>query len=648
MRFAAIQAIRPFFGRQSVGVKVALVVLSLCASAYAEKAQRPSAMKLFPEETVIFVRMANAHEFGEKFQQTSIGRMIRDPQLKPFVDNLYGKAGDLYAEHAEGKVGISWDDLKKLPKGEVAFAVIARAGKRPALLLLVDQGDDVSVADKLVDKALDVAEKQGGEFSKETIGDVDITVVRDPDRKNRMFGVFERDNTIVVGTDPDVLRNVLWHWDHAGEETPSPAASGDAPASDSTASKADVGGDASSNDNPQKPKEKEFVPTRTLAENVRFATVVKECRRKQDPPPHLLVFADPISLARNLGREDGGMQMALAMMPMLGIDGLSALGGAITYATNEYDDLVQIHVLLDNPRAGILQLPAFEAGDTTPQAFVPRALESYMAWNWNLRTTYDRLLVLLERFGAKASVDRFLKEQINDKLGIDLPHQILDNLKGRYTWMVGYDRPSHLRGQQHVLAAELKDEKPIAEALKTVIGKFPELFEEKHFGNVTYHAFFPIRGFKDKPENERPITPFVAITDSYLFVGTSTQQFERCITARDGTVDRLVDSDEYKRASAVIGRETAGKTPVLFSASRFEETVRQWYDLLTSPETREKLNENKAKNPFLAALAETLEQNQLPPFDVLAPYFAPGGGILYDTDNGYHGISFTLRNKTEQ
>ena len=159
-----------------------------------------------------------------------MGRMIRDPQMKPFVDNLYGKAGDLYAEHAEGKVGISWDDLKKLPKGEVAFGVVARDHERPALLLLIDQGDEVSVADKLVDKALDFAEKKGGEFSKEKIGDVDITVVRDPDRKNRMFGVFERDNTIVVATDPNVLRNVLWHWDHAGEATPSAAASGEKPA----------------------------------------------------------------------------------------------------------------------------------------------------------------------------------------------------------------------------------------------------------------------------------------------------------------------------------------------------------------------------------------------------------------------------------
>jgi hypothetical protein len=25
-------------------------------------------------------------------------------------------------------------------------------------------------------------------------------------------------------------------------------------------------------------------------------------------------------------------------------------------------------------------------------------------------------------------------------------------------------------------------------------------------------------------------------------------------------------------------------------------------------------------------------------------YYGPGGGILYDTDTGFHAISFTLRN----
>jgi hypothetical protein len=644
MRFSAFHAICLNFSRRLTFAKALLIALALSAGASAEKVDRPSSMKLFPEETVVFVRAANAHELGERFQQTSMGQMLNDPQMKPFVDHLYGKAGDLYAEHAEGKLGITWDDLKKLPKGEVAFAVVAREHRRPALALLIDQGDEVSVADKLVDKALDTAEKAGGEFSTEKIGDVTITVVRAPGQQNRMFGVFERDNTIVVATDPDVLKNVLWHWDHPGETTLSVVS--DKPADSAATDKTDSKSAGDTKGKSEK-KDDEFVPSRTLAENSRFATIIRECRRKQDPPPHLIFYADPVGLAKNVGRGNGGLQMALAMLPMLGLDGVAGLGGAATYSTNEYDGLAQFHLLLENPRAGILQLPAFETGDTTPQAFVPRDLESYSTWHLNLRTTYDRIIALVTRFGAKDAAEKFIKEKINDKLGIDILAQVVDNLKGRYTWMVGFDKPAALRGQQHVVAAELKDEKAGTDALKTVIGRFPEVFEVKHFGKVTYYSITTPRA-KDKPEEELPYHPFVAITDGYLFVGTSVQIFERCVAAFEGTGDRLADSDNFKRASAVLGRETAGKTPVMFSTHNYEETIRQWYDLLTSPKTREQLNEKKAKNPILAALAETLEQNQLPPFDVLAPYFAPGGGILYDTDNGYHGISFTLRNETKQ
>ena len=61
------------------------------------------------------------------------------------------------------------------------------------------------------------ATEAGGEFSTEKIGDVEVTVVRDADDENRVFGVFEREKTIVVATDPNVLRGVLHHWDGAGE-----------------------------------------------------------------------------------------------------------------------------------------------------------------------------------------------------------------------------------------------------------------------------------------------------------------------------------------------------------------------------------------------------------------------------------------------
>jgi hypothetical protein len=624
-------------------------VTAMCTSASAE---RPSAMKLFPEESVVFIRMANAHEFAERFKETGMGRMLQDPQVRPLVERVYGNVGQLYADKAEEMLGVTWDDLQNLPKGEVAFAIVARPNALPAFLLLIDQGDEPSIAERLVDRALEMAGEKGAEFSTEDISDVEVTVVRHPEADTQELGIFQRENTIVAATDPEVLRQLIWHWD--GEDA-DPAKfkrgkkqakraddSEDAPSDEVEGSKEDADEAETETDE----EETEFVPGRTLAENDRFVTILRSCRREQDPPPHIIFYVDPIELVRGFGHDNGGVQFAMGLLPALGVDGLLAAGGALTYATDEYGELSQYHILLENPRSGVLQLPAFENGDTTPQAWVPLATETYMGMNWNLRTTYDRLVLLIDKYRYEGATEKFVKERISDKIGADLPTEILDNLKGRFTWMISYERPSRFRGQQHTIAAELKDEEAMRDTIKKVMEKYPDVFEERTFGNVTYHAILPPR-LRDMPEEERPAEPFVAIMDGYLFLGGSCKLFERCVAARDGTVERLIDSDDYARATAVLGRETAGVTPAMFSISRIEETMRQWYGLLLSEKTRELIDENKEDNQFLSSLSDALDEHPLPPFEVLAPYLAPAGGILYDTDNGYHGIGFTLRNDTK-
>jgi hypothetical protein len=334
----------------------------------------------------------------------------------------------------------------------------------------------------------------------------------------------------------------------------------------------------------------------------------------------------------------------MGLLPSLGVDGLQGVGGAFTGSVGGYDDLSHFHVLLENPRSGVMQLPAFEEGDTAPQPFVPHAMETYMAWRWNMRVFYNRVAALVDQYRFQGSVDETMEKRVSEPLGINFQTDVLDNLGTRYTWMIGYDKPARFRGQQHVLAIELKDEELAKKTLETVRGKFPELFEERSFGKVTYHALM-FEGLKDMDEEQRPVEPCVAIMDGYLFLGGSCNLLERCIAARDGTADRLVDSEDYARVTEVLGRETAGTTPVLVSISRFEETVRQWYDLLTSERTRELIEENKEDNPVLSALSDAMDQHKLPPFEALAPYLAPGGAILYDTDNGYHGIGFTLQNE---
>ena len=111
------------------------------------------------------------------------------------------------------------------------------------------------------------------------------------------------------------------------------------------------------------------------------------------------------------------------------------------------------------------------------------------------------------------------------------------------------------------------------------MAKYPDDFEERKFGNVTYFAITP-EWWRKMDEEDRPFNAFVAIMDGHLFLGGSTTLFEQMIAARDGTIARLADSEDYARINASLGRETSGQTPILFMMQRAEESIRHLYDLL--------------------------------------------------------------------
>ena len=355
--------------------------------------------------------------------------MSQDPQLKPFFQRLYGGAGDYYKQKLESVLGISWDDLQKLPQGEVAFAIVARKDHLPAFILLVDQGDvPDGIARKILDAALAKTQEGGGQVSTEKIEGTDVTVIRDDNDPGRNFGLFERDNTIVAATDPALLRHVLVHWN---DDENSPAGAATAAPKDATPSNASTAGATPANEGEDatKPEPPQF-SGRTLAENDHFVTVLRSCRRPQDPPPNVIIFVDPIGLLREFGRDSAGLKIAMAMFPALGIDGISAIGGTETIATDEYDALFHMHVLLENPRAGVIQVINFEPGEITPQPWVPEGIETVMTSHWNVRASFNTIVALVDRFQFPGRMDKLIAEKVSEPLGIDFPKEVIDNAAG--------------------------------------------------------------------------------------------------------------------------------------------------------------------------------------------------------------------------
>jgi hypothetical protein len=349
-------------------------------------------------------------------------------------------------------------------------------------------------------------------------------------------------------------------------------------------------------------------------------------------------------MVRQFGRANPGVQIALAFFPQLGLDGILGVGGSATFATGAYDSLIHMHILLHNPRAGILSMLAFQTGDYTPQTWVPAESETYITARWNFQSFFARLASLVDTFRGEGAFETQMLGPVSQQLGIDVKANVIDNLSGRMTLVSGFEQPLRLQGRHNTLALEVVNESAMEQTLQAVVNRFPEVFERRQFGRAAFYAI-KVPGFDDLSDEQRPMNPFVSVLDNHLFIGSSINLFERIVETGQNEIPRLSDSLDYARVVETLSAATAGMRPAVVSVSRPELTWKFWYQLLQEDSTRELVEQAAADNEQVERFAKILREGGLPPFEVLQKYFAPSGGVIYDTDNGFHGFSFTLRNE---
>ena len=574
-----------------IGIPCLMLVLSLW-SVPSTQARQPAA-KLLPENTVVFVRVADAQDLKETFLKTSYGRIAQDPQVAPLIRQLYGSGLDALAK-VEEQLGTKIPDALSIFQGEIAFALIPQEEGPPAFVVLLDVGNQLPAARKLLDRGLEFAENNGADKSEEMIEGVKFTTLLTR-RRPQPFTFFEKDATIVIGNHKDVLKTLLARWD--GGKGPS------------------------------------------LASNVQYSAIMRHCEADKEHGAQIAWYADPITLVRSVGQGNAAAQIGLALLPTLGLDGFKGVGGSFILANGDFDTVMHVHVLLDNPRAGAIEMLALGQGDTTPERWVAGDVESYSTWYWDVNTTYSKLTTLVESFQGEGSFKNMVKSTVSDRIGVDLETDIIPALDGRFTHITCIEKPATtMTAQGSLYGLKLKNGHDFQETFDKVVGKFPEQLEKKIYGGVTYYALK-----FESLEPDRLPTPCAAIIDNYLMISDRVKLLEKVIRDKEDSSNTLAKALDFKLIASKISRKAGDAKPGMISFNRPEEGLRMWYDLATNEKNRDKLKNQGENNLFFRVLSESLEQNPLPPFAVIAKYLAPGGGLLTNDDTGFHWTSFTLR-----
>jgi hypothetical protein len=588
----------------------------ILASQAAALAERPSAPKLLPEKTLAYFRVTDTPLLVERAQETAIGRMVRDEQIRPLVAQLYASVENLW-KNIEDRVGLPLGELLKIPQGEICVAFVAPPEKAPGLVVLLDVKNSLPAFEKLLAKGEDLLEENGGLKSTEKIADDMVTTYSGPGG-NTVF-LIEREGTILLASSKEIMEHTLRAWAGGVEKT--------------------------------------------LADNNSFNSIMSRCAGAVDDPPQITYFVDPVELVRTVARGSFAAT-GLALIPVLGLDGVKGVGGSLTFASGEFDDVQHLHILLDNPRAGVVQLLAMKSADTTPETWVPGDVITYNTLNWDFKLTFDKASMLYNSLTSEGEFQMEIQTRLSERLGIDVEKDLLPQLEGRVTFAQWIEKPVRINSITTLVGLQLKDPPAFRATMEKVLEKFADNVEKKSYAGTAYWTIKvpeggrgpfgrgPFGGGNNQPDEGEPAAlrqpdPCVALVGDYLLLTDSSTALQAAISTSNDPSRSLRNELDYKLIASKIKRQVGGEAPGFVQFARAEQGMRFWYELATAEDTKRQLTRGAEDNPFLRDVDQALKDNPLPPFSVLAKYLAPGGGMMVNDETGFHYMSFTLQRKVE-
>ena len=602
-------------------------VLTSISPSVAQQASeaRLTAPQLFPDTTLAYVRVDDVVKTREALQQSTLGKLGSDENLKPILSEFYGSLVN-NTQQLQNAVGLNLDELLSLPSGELAIALLpadrpmgsVERSKQdgntevrvritsPSIAILLDAGQEISGVQVILER-LRTATAERMVTQEKQLERLTLVTFTNPNRARERFGYFIDGGVFVACTDLDGLERLANVW---------------------------IGKSASG---------------QSLADNRRFTSLLGRCVGTQGERPQISFYADPLAIAKQVAPPSAVSTTVFAVLPALGIDGIQAIGGSVILSPPDFDSISHLHVLLGSPRRSILGLLRPQSGSTTPENFVPESAASYFTMNWDIGATLKAVEQLYDQFRGNGAFDKEVIARASERVEFDVRKDFLENLQGRLTMLQGFVRPVRLNSGSNVYAIKLNNPRVFEE---TVLPKLIELAGRNNrpvgveqFGSMQVNVFEP-RPRRNAPQNSESIRlPEICFTifDDCLIVSDSRfmmGEISKCISEPDS---RLSETLDFQMISERVTAQLQGKECSALSYARPEESLQLFYELARDEKNIARLREMSKNNGFFKALVDALDKHKLPDFSVIAKYLAPGGGFLVDEETGLHYMSFSLR-----
>ncbi len=640
----------------SLTLPVSLAMAQDSRSAHAEEfvSNCPPASQLLPGDTLAYMRIRDVTSLKTGFADSTLGKMLDDPAMRPFVSDTYQTTSQVLEELAS-EIGLSLDEMLAIPRGQVAMALLPgmppeeepekkRGGDEAeetdeevaqrmqrqrrnqnnfAGVFIIETGSDndsQTTMRELLAKISELATKNQFVKSEQTIDDHSVTSWKRPRGDGPVVEWFDRDGVFVVGIGRRAAADVLERWNET-----------DAPKNRKEAAERSQGTSDSA----------ELAGGGNLSSNPNFGAVMTRSVSAEAETPQITFFVNPYAIAQKIIRQGGSSFFILPIVEELGAQKIRGFGGSVFRGGDIVETIVHVHVVIDPPRDGFFGVVRPEPTEPSPPNWVPADATNYLTSNWDIATATDNLSKIVNRFAGEGAFERFSEDQIKARLDVSLKDDLIANLTGRYVGVRRYQSPAAWNAIARCDALQVKDVEKASEMLDKIRTKLPaEDMRPETIGSTQVYFARPSR---DLPETLRQPERSVMLLDDYLILSDSREIAEQIIKAHAGGAARLIDDQDYALMVSELGAKLAGEKPFFLTFNRDADNYRVLYDMAASPTFADSLMRRGERRPTAKKFAELLQRQKMPSFDELRQYFNVSGSFAYDEPDGLHFGTLNLR-----
>ena len=485
--------------------------------------------KLLPKDTLAFFTIADVPEFRKKWDKTSVGQMLHDPQLKPFLDDIEKKI-DEASKNMENETGVSISDLLELPQGELTVALLEKPPRKLSFVFMLEFGKNQATIDKLLKKMHEGLEKEQAEHTKEEIEEVTVHTYTlknpEPDNPFKTITYFTDESFLVFSSEIEALKEVLERWEGDSDDS--------------------------------------------LAQNEQFKYIQSQCEPKSGEPI-VKWYVNPIGLINSgITMAQASIPqagLAAAFLPMFGVDGWKGWGGTMDFDEGEFEGVSNSFIYAENPK-GLMGIFLFPETQLAPPKWVPADIGSYSAANWNIGGAYTSIETLVDSFQGRGATGRFLDQLAEQGPMIHAKKDIIDHLDGKIHILQSEtkDNDDAPPTPQVMAAFGLKDAAKMKKTLSAAAKSGGSNLETREFNGETIYEMIT-------PNSDQSVS--FTVTEGQLVITNDTPLLEGMMRGQSGGRAALIDSAEYKKIAKYFPSKTS-----MVSFQRSEAQFKTYYNLL--------------------------------------------------------------------